>query len=242
MRFVAPSRSRNSSRVEPAAAADDLVLHHRDVRGRPAERGHAEAQEEQRELAEPARTVGRAVGHGPLLIIGAEGGNGNFRVTFATTTLDIHRRPRCASPVFCAPPRCSPPVSCPRGWAAQAGRGEITGEVRDPAGARVAEARVSARGVTTGRRTSPGRRPPGSTRCPASRPAPTARGGGGRLPPLRARGSLRRDGRAGAHRRDAGPGRPSRDDHRDRRRLACCRRSRAAWARSSATAAWCSSP
>ena len=34
---------------------------------------------------------------------------------------------------------------------AQAGRGEITGEVRDPAGARIAEARVSARDVATGR-------------------------------------------------------------------------------------------
>src|SRR5690606_688056 len=39
---------------EPAAAVDDLVLHHRDVRGRSAERDHAERQKELRDVTEAA--------------------------------------------------------------------------------------------------------------------------------------------------------------------------------------------
>src|SRR5690606_20202695 len=39
---------------EPAAAVDDLVLHHRDVRGRSAERDHAELQEEPRDVTKAA--------------------------------------------------------------------------------------------------------------------------------------------------------------------------------------------
>ena len=39
--------------IEPPPPRDDLVLHHRHMRRRPAEGGESQAQEQQRDLAQP---------------------------------------------------------------------------------------------------------------------------------------------------------------------------------------------
>ena len=51
MKLTAATRSRKCCRSSQPRRLDDLVLHHRHVRRRPAERGEAEAREEECDFA-----------------------------------------------------------------------------------------------------------------------------------------------------------------------------------------------